>query len=200
MTDQSLRDRSSLSQSAMIIRLQDLYQRMDESYREAARQTGFSCDNCDGEACCTVDLRIYTFAEKLFLQHGLASLEAPLREEIRRRCREMLKAKEEDPLGAAYRNSVCALNFRGRCVLYQYRPMICRLAGIPHFITRPDGKTLERGGCIRYEKEFQPSNPDVRVNRSDLYRDMAILELDVVRARHERTPPETIAELLAQEE
>ncbi len=200
MTDRPFRDPSSPSHYAIMIRLQELYERMDESYRDAAQQAGFSCDNCDGEACCTVNLRIHTFAEKLSLKRGLASLEAPLREEIQRRCRKMLKAKEEDPLGAAYRNAVCALNFHGRCVLYQYRPMICRLAGIPHLIARPDGKTVERGGCVRYEKEFQPSNPDLRVNRSDLYRDMAILELDVVRARRERTPPETIAEVLAQED
>jgi Fe-S-cluster containining protein len=169
---------------------------MDESYGEAASQTGFSCDNCDGEACCTVDLPIHTFTEKLLLKQGLASLEAPLREEIRRRCGEIVRAKAEDPRGAAYRDSVCALSFRGRCALYRDRPMICRLAGIPHFIARPDGKTVERGGCVRYEKEFRPSRPDLRVDRSDLYRDMAVIEVEVVRARGERTPPETISEVL----
>ena len=188
-------DRNSFSQSA-IIRLRELYRRMDESYGEAARQTGFSCDNCDGEACCTVDLPIHTFTEKLLLKQGLASLEARLREEILIRCGEMVRAKAEDPRGAAYRNSVCALNFEGRCALYNERPMICRLAGIPHFITRPDGKTLERGGCVRYEKEFRPSGPDLKVDRSDLYREMAAVEVDAVRARGERTPPETISEVL----
>ena len=180
----------------LIPRLEGLYAKMDAAYRAVSDQAGFSCEGCDGETCCRVDLVLHSFVETLYLKRGLESLDSSTRREVIRRCDAVLQAKNDDPFGDAYRNAVCVLNFDGLCQLYHYRPMICRLAGIPHFMVRPDAQTVSRGGCARYETAIRPAYPDLQVDRTELYREMALLEIEVVRALGRRTPSATIAETL----
>ncbi len=184
------------SRNDVISRLEGVYRAIDAAYAEAARRTGFSCDGCDGEKCCTVDLILHTFSEMLYLKEGFAALEASKRTEVLDRCRTVLKEKERDPAGQGYRNAVCVLNFGGRCLLYPYRPMICRLSGIPHTIRRPDGRMIRREGCPRYQADIQPANPHLVLDRTGFYRNMAELEMDMVRWAGRRANSRTIAEVL----
>lgn len=177
-------------------RLTELYRLMDEAYDDASGQAGFSCEGCNGVKCCTVDLIVHTFSEMLHLRRGFRTLEAAARSEIKTRARNIVKAKAKDPLGTDYREAVCALNFDGRCVLYEYRPMICRLAGIPHIINRPNSSQVTSGGCFRFENEIKPSFPQVIIDRTNFYREMAQLELSVVQELGRRTHSLTIAEIL----
>jgi hypothetical protein len=177
-------------------RLEQLYRKMDSGYRAAAEQAGFSCKGCDGSKCCTVDLTIHTFAERLYLRRGLPTLTPDHLRSIRDRCRSALEAKAADPLGEQYRSAVCALNFEGLCSLYQFRPMICRLAGIPNFFRRPDGRLVEQSGCARYEGEIRPAIPELKLNRTSLYETMALIEVDLVKCCKKRAAPRTIAEIL----
>jgi len=135
----------------------------------------------------------------LYLRRGFNTLDISRQLEILGRCRGIIKAKEDDAFGEEYRNAVCALNFEGLCVLYEYRPMICRLAGIPHTIMRPDGTTTESGGCIRYLQEIQKDRVNLAIDRTDFYRHMAGLEIEVVRAAGKRTISRTVAETLGLE-
>lgn len=180
----------------LIPRLRELYQLMDKAYAALAAETGFSCSGCDGVACCTVDVNLHTFAEMHYLRRGLRTLDEDRRDAVLHRSRVMVAAKKLDPLGDAYRQSVCALNFEGLCSLYHYRPMICRLAGIPHFFVRPNGEQRESAGCARFQREKSPSYPHVRLNRTVFYRAMAEIEIDAVRASGQRTTPLSIAETL----
>jgi hypothetical protein len=184
----------------LIPRLTKLYRLIDSAYREAAEKMGFSCEGCDGVKCCTVDLTLHTFVEMLHLRRGFNALDTSSQLEILGRCRAMIKAKEDDPCADAYRNAVCALNFDGLCCLYEFRPMICRLAGIRHFIARPDGTAMESGGCARYEQEIISQYPGLRIDRTAFYRNMAEIEIEVVRALGKRTAPRTIAETLGLED
>lgn len=180
----------------LISRLEGLYAKMDAAYRAAGDEAGFSCEGCDGETCCRIDLTLHSYMEKLYLKRGLESLDSPTRREVVRRCEVVLQAKNDDPFGDPYRNAVCVLNFDGLCRLYQYRPMICRLAGIPHFMVRPDGQTVSRGGCTRYETFVRPFYREIQMDRTELYREMAFLEVEIVRALGRKTPSGTIAETL----
>ena len=180
----------------LIPRLEDLFRAMDSAYSGAAARVGFTCKGCDGAKCCTVDLIVHTFLEMSILCRGFETLDADTKGEVLNRCRSLVRAKEENPTGDAYRNSVCVLNFDGHCVLYECRPMICRLAGIPHVILRPDGRTSTGEGCETYRKEIQPANPDLELDRTDFYRKMAEIETEVVRRMGERTVPLTIGEIL----
>jgi Fe-S-cluster containining protein len=183
----------------LIPRLTELYRLMDSAYCEVSKQVGFSCEGCDGVKCCTVDLILHTTVEMLYLRRGFNALDVSRQLEILGRCRGIIKAKEDDALGDDYRRAVCALNFEGLCVLYEYRPMICRLAGIPHIIVRPDGTITESGGCVRYHEDFRPGRPDLKIDRTDFYRQMAGIEIEVVRAVGKRTASRTIAETLGLE-
>lgn len=184
----------------LIPRLEELYRRMDQAYAALAAEVGFSCKGCDGERCCTVDLTLHTSVEKHYLRKGFKNLNTSSQREILARCETMLAAKDEDPAGDAYRNAVCVLNFDGLCILYPYRPMICRVAGIPHSILRPDGKTLSREGCSRYQTRIQPAHPDLKMDRTEFYREMAAIEICVIRALGRRTVPSTLAETIGRED
>jgi len=187
------------AEEELIPRLRELYLEIDATYASTGEQVGFSCEGCDGVKCCTVDVSLHTFVEMLFLRQGFNSLDTGRQLEVLGRCRAMIKAREDDPLGV-YRNAVCALNFDGLCSLYEYRPMICRLAGIPHFIARPDGKIIESGGCSRYCLEILAVHPGVKIDRSPFYRGMAELEIEVVRHRGRRTPSRTVSQTLGLED
>lgn len=187
------------SSDELIPRLEELYRRMDRAYVAIADSVGFSCKECDGERCCTVDLTLHTSVEKQYLKKGLKTLDLSRQREILARCDAMLAAKEEDPYGDAYRNAVCVLNFNGLCILYRYRPMICRVAGIPHSILKPDGKIISREGCSRYQTLIQPAHPELKMDRTEFYREMAAIEISVIRTSGRRTVPGTIAETLGKE-
>lgn len=177
-------------------RLVELYRLMDLAYGEAAEHAGFSCEGCNGVKCCTVDLIVHTFAEMLYLRRGFSALEKTLRLEIKQRCRDILKAKASDPLGSPYREAVCALNFDGRCVLYDHRPMICRLAGIPHVINRPNSTQTIGGGCPRFETDISPAFPHITIDRTSFYKEMAQLEIAMIEELGRRTHSLTVAEIL----
>lgn len=184
----------------LIPRLHDLYRQMDDAYRKIAEEVGFSCDDCDGVKCCTVDVPLHTFVEMFYLRRGFNTLETSRQLEVLGRCREIIEAKEDNPQGETYKSAVCALNFDGRCGLYEYRPMICRLAGIPYSMSRPDGKSVDSRGCSKYMNEILARHPNLRLDRTDFYRDMARIEIEVVRALGRRTARRTIAETLGRED
>lgn len=180
----------------MIPRLLAIYRRIDAAYAEAAKDAGFSCEGCDGAKCCTVDLKIGTLIEMSYLKQGFNSLPHSQQLEILARCRQVISAKEAAPAGELYRNSVCALNSGGSCVLYEYRPMICRFHGMPHFFVGPRGSLVEGDGCLRFKELYQGRDRNLRIDRTQFYREMAALELESVRIRGERTEKRTVAETL----
>ena len=180
----------------MIHRLVAIYRRIDAVYAETAKSAGFSCEGCDGAKCCTVDLTISTLVEMSYLRQGFNSLPNSQQREILARCRQVISAKEVAPQGELYRNSVCALNSDGACVLYDYRPMICRFHGMPHFFEGPSGSLVEGEGCVRFQELYQGRNQNLRIDRTHFYREIASLEIESVRLRGERTEKRTVAETL----
>jgi hypothetical protein len=179
-----------------IPRLKELFTRMDETYSALAAQVDFSCSGCDGSKCCEVDLIVHTFAERLYLRRGFYSLSLMQQKEIVSRCRRVLEAKRANPIGEAYRSSVCVLNVDGLCSVYQYRPMICRLAGIQHFFVRPDGSEISGKGCPTYEDTIASRFPGTSIDRTEFYKEMARIEIDIVNELGKRPDPLTIAEIL----
>lgn len=189
-----------ISGTALLARLEELFQRIDSAYATRAADAGFSCEGCDGEACCTVDLILHTYVEKAYLRRAFELLDESEREDILDRCSTVLASKRRDPDGDEYRSTICVLNLDGGCRLYPYRPMICRLAGIPHHIRRPDGRVIESGGCRRFETDIRPTRPDVRIDRTDFYQEMARIEIEAVRALGGRCVSQTVAETLADDD
>ena len=183
-------------QDELIRAVADLYRRMDRAYALAAREARFSCEGCHEKPCCEVDLLLHSFVEKLYLRLGFLRLDVSVRSRILDRCGSLLKARRENHDTTSSRSVLCALHFDGLCSLYSYRPMICRLAGIPHFLVRPDGKALTGNGCPRYEHEIRELHPNLRMDRTGFYREMASIESEIVRSMGRRTRAGTIAEVL----
>ena len=47
---------------------------------------------------------------------------------------------------------MCPLNDNGRCILYAYRPMICRMHGIPYEFQKPGQKIINCPGCQTFDE------------------------------------------------
>jgi len=183
----------------LIPRIRELYRKIDSAYAAAAEKIGLTCEDCDGVTCCTVDLTLHTFIEISYLRLGFNTLEPSQQSTILTKSQGIVEAKSEAPYGDRYRSAVCALNSAGACMLYEYRPMICRLAGIPHVFTRPDGFKVKSGGCKKFEETCRGQNPEAIIDRSEFYREMAAMEIEAVRARRRRTEKLTVAEMLVSE-
>jgi hypothetical protein len=93
---------------------------------------------------------------------------------------------------------MCPLNDSGRCELYEYRPMICRLHGIPHVLRRPDGSKTAGPGCDTFERECG-SRSDAVLERTPHYRALAALEQEFRRVMGVvKGPKLTVAEMIVQ--
>jgi Fe-S-cluster containining protein len=76
---------------------------------------------------------------------------------------------------------MCPLNRDGQCVAYPYRPMICRLHGIPHELHRPGGKIIKNPGCDSFFDQCRDRGTTeyIRFDRTPFYQQMAMLEKEL---------------------
>ncbi len=146
-----------------------LFSRMDGGYDDAARQAGFHCSGCDNN-CCRSLFYHYTMVEYLYLLKGFSKLSTQAQKRI--------MARVKSPEHETDRRPLCPANEKERCLLYPYRPMICRLHGIPHFLSRPDGARVEGPGCDAYYRSNTGENRHL-LDRTPFYREMAALEAEI---------------------
>jgi Fe-S-cluster containining protein len=105
------------------------------------------------------------------------------------------KTEEADKRGTGIR-IMCPLNFDGLCVLYDHRPMICRLHGIPHELQKPGHQVYYGPGCESFTEQAG-SKKYYKFDRTPFYINMAQLENEL---RHEtginRKLKMTVAQML----
>jgi Fe-S-cluster containining protein len=160
--------------SDMRLSVARLFQRMDQAYDHRAGQSGFVCNGCRSNCCLTLFYH-HTLIEVLSIHTGLRALPADRRRRIRAAA-ESAKTKMTDLQRRQEPISVmCPLNEKERCVLYEQRPMICRLHGIPHVLRRPDGRTRTGPGCDDFYRQCG-RGAVTPLDRTPLYRAMADLE------------------------
>jgi Fe-S-cluster containining protein len=95
---------------------------------------------CDG--CCYQQFTVFP-VEAYHLQQAVARLTPAARQRLRQRV-----GRPADAFRLLDQPSPCVLLERGRCALYEARPLICRLHGYPLYSTmieRPDG--MQRDCC-----------------------------------------------------
>lgn len=160
--------------------IKSLYEKMQSAYASVANHYDFTCQGCT-ENCCTQRFFHYTWAEHLYLLEGMRNADKELAGEIVLRARGVVSAyaKEEDPL--APEPLMCPVNFDGLCSLYEHRPMICRMHGLPHRVRNPQGHESREGGCGRFEA--MGIKVDWRVNRSPHYTALARIESQLRKER-----------------
>ena len=159
-----------------IERLKKIYAAMDQAYRLAVRHYGFNCDGCR-DNCCQSRFYHHTVIEHAYLLEGIEALTIAKQNEVRSRAKDVL-----DPTSGGVRKDairlMCPLNFDERCVLYPYRPMICRLHGIPHELKKPGQGTLFGPGCETFGHRCGHKS-DFKFDRTPFYRELAMLEQEV---------------------
>jgi Fe-S-cluster containining protein len=158
-------------------RLKTLFTAMDRKYWEAADYYGFQCNGCE-DNCCFTRFYHHTLLEYLYLLKGYRLLDTGKQVEVKRRaldvCREIEKA---DKKGKSVR-LMCPVNISGLCLIYAYRPMICRLHGIPHELTSPGGIVSNASGCDTFNRTCHVKRR-YTFDRTPFYAEMAALEKEL---------------------
>ncbi len=158
-------------------RLEQAYAVMDMKYRQAAGIYAFHCNGCE-DNCCRTRFYHHTVVEYLYLLKGFQGLGRDLQQQVRRRAEQVSrKTAQADETGSAIRR-MCPLNVAGRCCVYAYRPMICRLHGIAHEIRHPARGVLRSPGCEAFT--VQCGNKAYHgFDRTPLYTELAKIEADL---------------------
>jgi Fe-S-cluster containining protein len=175
-------------------RLGALYARMDMAYGELARGHGLSCEGC-ADNCCAQRFHHHTLAEYLYLMEGVRGLGPERRDVILRRANVAVESYFHEAHAGEMFKLMCPVNFEGLCALYRWRPMICRLHGLPHFFTMPDGSVREGAGCAR-----AAGGEKGLLDRTPFYRELADIEKAVRaelgrRERFRKTTAEMLVEM-----
>lgn len=183
---------------SVFVRLADLYARMEDAYRTVASQAGLSCAECE-QNCCTGYFQHHTHIEWACLWRGLNQLPQTRQDTVRERARNYVRDTRAALAAGAPPATMCPLNDRGLCSLYQHRLMICRMHGTRNIIAMPDGAVRNFPGCYRFvalQKDAGDEAPFL--DRTPFYRELAALETEF-RRRASRALPRvnmTIAEMI----
>jgi Fe-S-cluster containining protein len=70
---------------------------------------------------------------------------------------------------------MCPLNFNSLCLLYDYRPLICRLHGISYELRRPGHNIMPGAGCETFSEQCHEKGY-IKFDRTPFYTAMAELE------------------------
>jgi hypothetical protein len=161
-------------------RIERVFASMDQKYKEATDYYGFNCKGCE-DNCCLTRFHHYTLIEYLYIREGFTCLENKKQTEVKQKslavCR---KINETDEMGKPVKQ-MCPVNFESLCILYPYRPMICRLHGIPHELKSPGQGTLTSPGCMTFTMKCQVKKR-FKFDRTPFYMQMAALEKEMKQA------------------
>jgi Fe-S-cluster containining protein len=157
--------------------LSEIFTAIDAEYEKArAHYEGFSCDGCV-DNCCTTVFHHHTLIEYFYFIEGLGKLDPKLLDIAAARSEGYLSAmrKQLGNLNAA--RIMCPLNFEGQCRIYEHRPLICRIHGMPGVLHSVRGKN-EWQGCKVFNEKFA-GRMDHVIDRTMFYTKIAALEGDL---------------------
>jgi len=180
-------------------RLSTLYCEMNIAWKTAADHYGFDCKGC-ADNCCETQFYHHTHMEKNYLLHGMTTLSPLAAKGIRTRAEYVNGVRALERTTGETIKVMCPLNMDGLCLLYEFRPMICRLHGIPHELQRPGYDPVKGPGCKAGTHLFNAREYH-RFDRTPFYSDMARLEMDYRTAINtQKKLRQTIAEMLISQE
>lgn len=155
-------------------RLQMIYAAMDHQYNQAATYYRFDCHACT-DNCCRTRFYHHTYVEYLYIIEGVKTLNSKRQFEIKQRALEIYqKSAELDKQGKPVR-LMCPMNVDNLCILYPYRPMICRLHGIPHELQKSASSRVYGPGCETFDGRCSEKSY-FKFDRTSFYVEMAALE------------------------
>lgn len=172
-----------------------IYEDMDHDYKTASGYYGFTCSGCN-DNCCYTRFYHHTFLEYLYILKGYNGLGHDKKSEVKDRALEVAgKTVEADKKGSPVR-LMCPLNFDGLCILYDFRPMICRLHGIQYELLKPGQSVTYSPGCEAFMTQCK-SKDYFTFDRTRFYIRMSKLERELRQAIGARQKIKlTIAQML----
>jgi len=161
-------------------RLKMIFASMDQKYQEAAGYYGFNCKDCE-DNCCLTRFYHHTLVEYLYIREGFHCLENKKQVEVKQRSLAVCRKTDEADKNGKPVQQMCPVNFGSLCALYPYRPMICRLHGIPHELRRPGQGILNSPGCGTFALKCR-GKQRFKFDRTPFYMQMAALEKEMKQA------------------
>jgi len=130
--------------------------------------------------CCLTRFYHHTLLEYAYILKGFTTLDQEKQNQIKQRaakvCRQTALA---DAKGETVR-LMCPLNFDDLCLLYAFRPMICRLFGIAHELHQPGQEVVRRPGCGAFSEQHLDKSyfkfDRTPFDRTPFFIEMAMLE------------------------
>lgn len=170
----------------LLERLSHIYAEMDRAYRQTADLNGFECHGCD-DNCCRSLFYHYTLIECLYLVKGVLGLPLDRQRDIMHQAVLLIDGNQR---------KMCPLNADGKCLVYAFRPMICRLHGLPHEIAPAGRPAIQHPGCEMFDR-LCSSQPRHLLDRTPHYLALARLEQDARRQfNYSQRIKMTIAQIL----
>ncbi|MBF0226981.1 MAG: hypothetical protein HQK76_16175 [Desulfobacterales bacterium] len=161
--------------SEYLKKLEELFKKIDDKYKLIADFYGFTCENCLRN-CCLTHFYHHTHIEYYYLISGFKNLSYEKQAEIKERAIEYCELSDESQKSGEKLEKICPLNFDNLCILYSYRPMICRLHGIPHELAwKGMGKNILSPGCESFSYKYSDDNY-IKFDRTPFYGEMANIE------------------------
>lgn len=150
---------------------------MDLKYKEAADYYGFHCTGCE-DNCCLTRFYHHTLLEYLYIYEGFKALSEHKQNEVKQKAAQVCRQTElADAKGLPVR-LMCPLNCDGLCLLYAFRPMICRLFGVPHEMQQSGAETVYRPGCGTFSEQCLAKDY-FKFDRTPFFIEMAKLEMEL---------------------
>ncbi len=170
-----------------------LYDDMDKIWNKIAADHHFNCTGCE-DNCCKSLFFHHTYIEKAYLLHGFNALDSNKKQKILGRAANYCKRTFPQSLEIKTLKIYCPVNENGRCTLYKYRPMICRLHGLPHELKKPGFDPIKGTGC---DAGLFDDKTYIKFDRTPFYQQMAQIEI-AFRQNLNKTGKikETIAQML----
>lgn len=154
--------------------LADIFKEMDQAFETASRHYDFQCNGCE-ENCCMTHFFHHTHLEHHYLMDGFRKLDHNLRQTVLEKAADVVQqAEQAERQGKAVR-IMCPLNYEGLCLVYNHRPMICRMHGIPHELHPPGKEVVYGPGCNAFDSRCG-TRPYTPFDRTPFYTSIARLE------------------------
>jgi len=178
--------------------LSRLYADMDAAYAKRAGAIGLTCQGCT-DTCCRTHFHHHTVLERVHLEAGLGGLAGDLRADLIERARTYQAEVRRAQADGRVVRAACPLLKDDRCVLYDHRPMICRLHGVPWVLHQGRLAGRVQPGCDRAMQRLANAPPPPPLDRTVFYAKLAELERVARRLTAQKNPVKfTVAELIRQ--
>ena len=163
--------------SPFLDELKIIYEKMDKKYQDVADNYRFNCTGCE-DSCCFTHFYHHTLLEYFYIMKGFQQLEHAKKNQIIDRAAKICAASRQNKNQKKPLRLMCPLNFDELCILYDSRPMICRLHGIPYQLRQPGQEPYYGSGCHIFMEQFSENN-DLKLDRTLFYIEMARLEKEL---------------------